>query len=179
MIEKYKWKCRILLVKTTNYKNSDYLKTKKLYQKEIKKFHKRIVKLYTKSGADIFSIDLIGFDGKKKASYKSLNCKKIFKLIDKMQISENQKYKNIKPLNLSLFSDYNPKSTTKGLGFKDKEKALYTIRAVKKRDLKYQVNVISTMLGRAKKHPNRTKDMDKAIKILTLWMKDYKRKVKT
>lgn len=178
MIEKYKWKCRILLVKTTNYKNSDYLKTKKLYQKEIKKFHKRIVKLYTKNGADIFSIDLIGFDGKKKASYKSLNCKKIFKLIDKMPISENQKYKNIKPLNLSLFSDYNPKSTTKGLGFKDKEKALYTIRAIAKRDIKYQVNVISTMLGRAKKHPNRTKDMDKAVKIFTLWMKDYKRKEK-
>ena len=178
MIEKYKWKCRILLVKTTNYKNSDYLKTKKLYQKEIKNFHKRIVKLYTKSGADTFSIDLIGLDGKKKASYKSLNCKKIFKLIDKMPISENQKYKNIKPLNLSLFSDYNPKSTTKGLGFKDKEKALYTIRAVEKRDLKYQVNVISTMLGRAKKHPNRTKDMDKAIKIFTLWMKDYKSKEK-
>ena len=54
MIEKYKWKCRILLVKTTNYKNSDYLKTKKLYQKEIKKFHKRIVKLYTKAEQILF-----------------------------------------------------------------------------------------------------------------------------
>ena len=67
-----------------------------------------------------------------------------------MPMSKNLKNKKIKPINLSLFSDYNPKTTTHGLGFKDKEKALYTVKAIKTRDLKYQVNVISTMLGRAK-----------------------------
>ena len=35
--------------------------------------------------------------------------------------------KNYKPLNLSLFSDYKPQTTTHGLVFKDKEKALHTI----------------------------------------------------
>ena len=30
------------------------------------------------------------------------------------------------------------------------------------------------MLGRAKNHPNKTKDMDDAIKIFNKWIKDYK-----
>ena len=61
--------------------------------------------------------------------------------------------RKIKPLNLSLFSDYNPKTTTQGLGFKNKEKALYTIDTIKNRSIKYQVNVIATMLGEGKKSP--------------------------
>ena len=82
----------------------------------------------------------------------------------------------IKPINLSLFSDYNPKTTTKGLGFKNKEKALYTINTIKNRSTKYQVNVIATMLGRAKNHPNKTGDMNDAIKLFSEWMNQYKRK---
>ena len=84
--------------------------------------------------------------------------------------------KKIKPINLSLYSDYNPKTTTHGLGFKNKEKALFTINKINKRSIKYQVNVISTMLGRAKNHPNKTKDMDSAIKVFDEWMKKYKSK---
>ena len=86
--------------------------------------------------------------------------------------------KKIKPMNLSLYSDYNPKTTTQGLGFKDKEKAAYTIKAIKNRSIKYQVSVISTMLGRAKNHPSRTKDMNGAIKLFSEWMKKYKLKKK-
>ena len=106
---------------------------------------------------------------------KYFDSKKIFKIIDQMPMSEILKDKRIKPLNLSLFSDYNPKTTTYGLGFKDKAKALYTIKAIKNRDLKYQVNVIATMLGRAKKHPYKTKNMKEAIKVFSLWMKNYKK----
>ena len=40
----------------------------------------------------------------------------------------------------------------------------------------YQVNVIATMLGRAKNHPNKTRDMNDAIKLFSEWMKQYKRK---
>ena len=90
-------------------------------------------------------------------------------------MSEILKDNRIKPLNLSLFSDYNPKTTTYGLGFKDKAKALYTIKVIKNRDLKYQINVVSTMLGRAKKHPYKTKNMKDAIKVFSLWMKNYKK----
>ena len=95
-----------------------------------------------------------------------------------MPMSKVLKNKKIKPLNLSLFSDYNPKTTTHGLGFKNKEKALYTVDTIKNRPIKYQVNVVSTMLGRAKNHPNKTKDMGVAIKVFAEWMRKYKSKKK-
>ena len=152
MIKKYKWKCRILLIKTPNYKHPQYIKTKYLYQKEIKKFHKRVIKLISKITKNQFSIDLIGFDGAKKETFKSLECRKLFKIVDKMPMSQQ-----VNPINLSLFSDYNPKTTTQGLGFKDKNKAIYTIKAIKNRELRYQVNVIATMLGRAKKTSQQNK----------------------
>ena len=176
MMKKYRWKCRVLLIKTPNYKNLKYKKAKKLYQTNIKQFHKRVVKLISKKTSNNFSIELFGFDGTKKQTFQNFNSRKIFKIIDKMPMSKVLKNKKIKPLNLSLFSDYNPKTTTYGLGFKDKEKALYTIKAIKNRDLKYQINVVATMLGRAKKHPYKTKNMKDAIKVFSLWMKNYKKK---
>ena len=175
MIKKYRWKCRVLLVKTHDYKNLKYKKAKELYQRDIKHFHKRIIKLVSKKTGKDFSIELFGFDGKKKRKFKNFVSQKIFKTVDQMPMSKIPKDKKIKPLNLSLFSDYNPKTTTYGLGFKDKEKALYTVKAIKNRDLKYQVNVIATMLGRAKKHPYKTKNMKDAIKVFSLWMKNYKK----
>ena len=176
MIKKYRWKCRVLLVKTPDYKNQKYKKAKELYQKDIKHFHKRIIKLVSKKTVKDFLIELYGFDGKKKQTFKNFNSRNIFKIIDRMPMSKILKDKKIKPLNLSLFSDYNPKTTTYGLGFKDKKKALHTVKAIKNRDLKYQVNVIATMLGRAKKHPYKTKNMKDAIKVFSLWMKNYKKK---
>ena len=169
-LEKYKWKSRILLVSVPNYKDKIYLEAKKKYQTKIKDFHKRYVKLICKiNKKQKSSINLIGFDGKSKKMMDKLNYKMLFKMIDKMPLG-----KKFKPINLSLYSDYNPKTTTQGLGFKNKEKALYTIKTIKNRSIKYQVNVIATMLGRAKNHPNKTKDMDDAIKIFVDWMKKHK-----
>ena len=175
MIKKYRWKCRVLLVKTPNYKHQKYRKAKELYQKDIKHFHKRIIKLVSKKTGEDFSIELFGFDGAKKQTFKNFVSQKIFNIVDRMPMSKIIKNKKIKPLNLSLFSDYNPKTTTHGLGFKDKEKALYTVKTIKNRELKYQVNVIATLLGRAKKHPYKTKKMKDAIKVFSLWMKNYKK----
>ena len=170
-LEKYKWKSRILLVITPNFKDKSYQTVKKIYQNKIKEFHKRYVKLICKSNKNKnFSIDLIDFDGKSKKVVNNFNYKKVFQIIDKMPLN-----KKIKPINLSLYSDYNPKTTTHGLGFKNKEKALFTINAIKNRPIKYQVNVVSTMLGRAKNHPNKTRDMGSAIKVFDNWMKKYKR----
>ena len=108
---KYKWKSRILLVSTTSYKDKIYLEAKKIYQDKIKDFHKRFVKLICKiNKQEKSSIDLIGFDGKSKKKMNKLNYKTIFKIIDKMPLS-----KKTKPINLSLYSDYNPKTTTQGL----------------------------------------------------------------
>ena len=132
MIKKYKWKCRILLVKTPNYNHFEYKKVKKLYQSKIKKFHKRYIKVIYKIVKARFSIDLIDFDGVKKTTYKTFDPQKIFKKIDKVSLSQVLTNKRIKPLNLTLFSDHNPKTTTYGLGFKDKKKALYTLKSYKK-----------------------------------------------
>ncbi len=170
-LKKYKWKSRILLVITPNFKDKSYQKVKKIYQSKIKQFHKRYVKLICKTNKNkTFSINLIGFDGKLKKVMNDLNYNLVFQIIDRMPLG-----KKIKPINLSLYSDYNPKTTTRGLGFKNKEKALFTINAIKNRSAKYQVNVVSTMLGRAKNHPNKTKDMGGAIKVFNNWMKKYKR----
>ena len=72
MIKKYKWKCRILVIKTPDYKSLKYKRAKKLYQKDIKKFHKRVIKLISKKVDNNFSIELFGFDGIKTVSYTHL-----------------------------------------------------------------------------------------------------------
>ena len=48
-----------------------------------------------------------------------LDYKLVFKTVDKMPLS-----RKIKPLNLSLFSDYNPKTTTQGLEYQNLNKVL-------------------------------------------------------
>jgi len=169
-LKKYKWKNRLLLIETPNYQNENYKNSKDIYQKNIKEFHKRYVKFITRLNKDkIFKVHLIGFDGKVKNSSNLIQPNKLFKLIDQMPMSKN----NFKPTNLSLYSDYDKSNTVPNLGFKDKDKAIYTINAIKNKDTKYQVNVISTMLGRAKNHPNQTENMRDAIKIFNKWLDEY------
>jgi len=171
-LDKYKWKNRIILIETPNYQNEKYKETKGIYEINIKEFHKRYIKLLTKLDKESkFNIKLIGFDGKVKKEFKKLNQQVILKLVDNMPMS-----KAVNPKNLSLFSDYNKETTVKGLGFKDKEKALHTLNVIKDKPLKYQVNVVATMLGRAKNHPHKTKEMDEAIQIFEKWLADYKAK---
>ena len=174
---KYLWKSRLIIINTPNYKHRNYMNSKSIYQKNIKEFHKRYLKLVINlDKSKKFKIDIIDFDGKKKLELKKINSKIIFNLIDRIPTDKFIKDNKIKPINLSLFSDYKPETTLHGLGFKNKEKALYTVKAIKKRAIKYQVNVIATMLGRAKNHPNKTKEMDNAIEIFEKWMRDYKLK---
>ena len=71
---------------------------------------------------------------------------------------------------LSLYEDYNPKTTVKGLGFKDEKTAIQTIKLIKNKPLNYQKNVINTMYYRAKYHPNQTQNMRKAMKIFKKWL---------
>ena len=110
-------------------------------------------------------IKIIGFDGKVKLKLDRMNKSKILKLIDDMPMS-----KSIKPQNLSLYTDYTPENTIPGLGFKDKEKALYTIDKIKNKDIKYKINTINTMLYRAKYHPHQTQDMRDAIEVFKQYL---------
>ena len=169
-LKKYKKKRRILLINTPSYKEKKYLNSKKIYQKYIKKFHKNYIKLITKINKRGFFIEFIEFDGSVKKKFENLDIKKLLIFLKKLK---TPKTNNL--INLSLYSDYNPKTTTPGLGFKNKDKAIYTINKIKNRPIKYQVNVIATMLGRAKNHPNKTKDMNGAIKEFKKWMKNYRK----
>ena len=102
-----------------------------------------------------------------KKKYKNINVKKILKDIEKMPMG------HLRNENLSLYEDYKPETTIKNLGFKNKEKAIYTIKKIKNKSLKYQKSVINTMYNRAKYHPNRTKDMEDAMKIFKKWLNKY------
>ena len=74
-------------------------------------------------------------------------------------------------INKSLYEDTHPQSSTKGTGFKDKQKALDTLKIIKKRDLTYQKQVVNTMYNRAKYHPHQTTNMKEAMKIFEVWLK--------
>ena len=177
-LKKYRWKNRLIVVDTPSYKNEDYLKTKKIYEKNIKRFHKRFIKLISNRNKDNkFKINLIGFDGLIKKKFNILEPEEIFKIVDKMPLGKIMKENpKIKPTNLSLYSDYNKETTIPNLGFKDKEKALYTLNKIKNKSIKYQVSLVSTMIGRAKNHPYQTKGMRDAINIFQKWLDDYHKK---
>lgn len=168
MYDKFINKNRLLIIYTPSYKNEKYKLAKQKYEDNIKEFHKRFIKLIVNLNKDNnFNIHLIGFDGNIKKKYNSINKKEIFTLVDNMPMSKL----NINPRNLSLYSDYNKETTIQDLGFKNKEKALYTIEKIKSKPKNYQINVINTMIGRAKNHPHQTKEMKDAINIFIKWKK--------
>jgi hypothetical protein len=74
--------------------------------------------------------------------------------------------------NKSLYEDKHPQTSTKGTGFKNKEKALETLKIIKNRDIIYQKQVVNTMYNRAKFHPHQTKDMREAMKVFNEWLKN-------
>lgn len=170
MVDKYKWKLRILYIETPSYQDPNYIDTKKNYEKNIKIYHKYFLKMITKRNKNLkFKIKLIGFDGKVKHTYNKMNKNKIIKDIEKMPMGN---LKNIEPINLSLYADYNKKTSNKNFGFKNKEKALETLKLLKNEPIKYQKSVVTTMIGRADNHPHQTKDMREAIKVFKNWLKN-------
>ena len=79
---------------------------------------------------------------------------------------------SLKEVNTSLYEDKHPNTSTKGTGFKNKQKALDTLKIIKDRDLVYQKQVVTTMYNRAKYHPYQTPDMIEAMKIFNKWLKN-------
>jgi hypothetical protein len=82
--------------------------------------------------------------------------------------------KKNKSTNKSLFEDKHPQTSTKGTGFKDKQKALDTLKIIKNRDLIYQKQVVNTMYNRAKYHPHQTENMKEAMKVFSIWIEKNK-----
>jgi len=75
-----------------------------------------------------------------------------------------------KKVNTSLYEDNHPKTSTKGTGFKDKQKALDTLEIIKDSDMIYQKQVVNTMYNRAKYHPHQTETMREAMKVFEKWL---------
>ena len=170
VLEKYKNKLIIVELVTNGYKNEKYKEIKQVYLENIYKFHKLNSKLITKLDKEInkIEINIYDFNSKLVKNYKNFNLEKILKFIEKIP-KDNLKNKQ----NLSLYDDYNPKTTIQGLGYKNKEKALYTIDKIKNMDKKYQLNVINTMINRAKYHKNININMKEAIKVFEKWLSMY------
>lgn len=169
--KKYKYTYRLLIIQDNKLKSNKIDNSIKIFNKNKYEFHKRNVKLIkNKCNNCNFHIYLIGYDGTKK-KYKNFNFNKILSDIDKMPLS---KFKT-NDKKLSLYENYKKETTIKGLGFKDKEKALYTIDKIKNMPLSYQKQVINTMYNRAKYHPNQTEDMKEAMKIFKKWLVLHKK----
>jgi len=71
---------------------------------------------------------------------------------------------------MSLYADKHPETSTKGTGFRDKQKALDTIKIIKDKNKIKQMQIVLTMFYRAKHHPHRTKNMEDAMKIFKKWL---------
>jgi hypothetical protein len=76
----------------------------------------------------------------------------------------------MKKVNKSLYEDKHPTTSTKGTGFKNKEKAIDTLKIIKDRDIIYQKQVVNTMYNRAKYHPHQTKEMKEAMVVFKKWL---------
>jgi uncharacterized protein len=75
---------------------------------------------------------------------------------------------------MDLYTDNNPKTTTTGLGFKNEQVAKDTLKKIAHRDKIYQKQVVITMFHRAKYHPYRNQNMEKAMDIFAKWMDNRK-----
>jgi hypothetical protein len=78
----------------------------------------------------------------------------------------------MKKINKSLYEDKHPLTSTKGTGFKDKQKALDTLEIIKYRNIVYQKQVVLTMYNRAKYHPYQTKSMRDAMRVFKRWLQN-------
>ena len=172
------WKYRILRIHTPNYKNSHYQQAKQLFDNHMKEFHKRYIKKKIHRNRDSpFSIELIGFDGKTKYKAKTLVPATIFKKVDSMPLGKLMKqHSQLTPKNLSLYANYNKKTSLQGTGYGSATKARNTLALIKKKPLSYQKSLVATMLGRATHHPNQTSGMRKAIVIYKQWLETHKKK---
>ena len=83
---------------------------------------------------------------------------------------KNTLKKKSKKINYSLYADYHPETSRKGLGYKNKEVAIQTIKKIKNQSIKYQKAVINTSKNRDKYHKYKTKEIDGAIKVFDKWL---------
>lgn len=118
--------------------------------------------------SELFNISLYGYDGKLKYVTNKINSiPSIIQIIDEIPLG---KIKSIE-----LYTDAHPKSTVKGVGYKDKKTALNTLKLIKKKPIKTQFLIVNVLYQRAKYHKNQTKNMVEAMNIFKKWLNSYKK----
>ena len=80
-------------------------------------------------------------------------------------------------MNKSLYEDKHPKTSLKGTGYANKDKALKTLELIKNHNITYQKQVVLTMYNRAKFHRFQTTNMLEAMKVYKKWLKSYDIKI--
>ena len=121
--------------------------------------------------SELFNISLYGYDGKIKYVTNKINCiPSIIKIIDEMPLGKLEKIKSIE-----LYTNAHPKSTMKGIGYKNKKIALKTLKIIKGKSMKKQFLIINILYQRAKYHKNKTKNMIEAMNIFEKWLNNYKK----
>ncbi len=158
---KYIGKYNLFLLISNSKENINYINFKKLFENNRKEFEKNGI-LLKKYISSTIQFQIIVYNMNKKI----YNSKKFINPLDLLSKINNK----INKKNISLFSDYHPKTSKKGLGFKNKEIAKYTINIIKNEPLTYQKQVILTMYYRAKHHPYQTENMIEAMKIFKKWL---------
>ena len=116
--------------------------------------------------SELFNISLYGYDGKLKYVTNKINSiPYIIKIIDRMPLGKIEKIKSIE-----LYTDAHPETTVKGVGYKDKETALKTLKLIENKPLKSQFLIINVLYQRAKYHKYQTKEMREAMNIFKKWL---------
>ena len=121
--------------------------------------------------SELFNISLYGYDGKLKYVSNKINSLPIIlKKIDEMPMGKiEKKFKSIE-----LYTDAHPKSTVKGVGYKDKTIALKTLELIKNKPIIEQFLIINVLYQIAKYHKSQTKNMRDSMKIFKKWLNNYK-----
>lgn len=93
-MDRHRWKNRVLLVETPNYKNDRYKQIKTKFNNNFSEYDRRYVKMVSKQDKSIdkISIKLIGFDGEIKKIYPDLNINSIKRDINSMPMGSVRKY---------------------------------------------------------------------------------------
>ena len=92
----------------------------------------------------------------------------------KRKVKKTQKKKPV--VNLTLYADYHPETSTQGFGYVNAKKARDTLAQLRKMgaDRNYTLQVVNTMYNRAKFHQNRTAGMEAAMKVYEAFLKKFK-----
>ncbi len=152
-------------------KKNVFLQNYSYFENDLKKRNVTFIMKKNNKRAQLFNISLYGYDNTLKyVTNKTNPFSIIIKKIDSMPLRRIEKLKSIE-----LYTNAHPKTTIKGTGYKNEKIAKKSLLLLKNKPKKYQFLVINTLYQRAKFHKHQTKDMRKAMKIFSLWIKKYKK----